>query len=195
MTYEVRESSTVYSGAIIDVHVDTVAMPDGDEAQREVVEHADSVAIVALDDEQRVAVIEQYRHPLRARLRELPAGLCDEDGESAVDAARRELAEEVGVRAGTWRVLCDIAPSPGISTERVRVYLATDLDRGERESGSGGEEDDLSIEWVPLRDLLGAVLRGEVINGHTVAGLLAAGSVLGVASDIRGVAALRSAGE
>src|SRR5882724_4911400 len=132
MAYELVRSEPRYDGAIIGVRVDTVVLPDGSQVDREVVTHAGAVAIVALDDQQRVLLIRQYRQPAGQYLWELPAGLLDQAGELPPEAARRELAEETGVRARTWSTLVDLRPSPGFSTEVCRVYQAEHLTLGDR---------------------------------------------------------------
>src|SRR5215469_4135540 len=105
------------------MRTDDVRMPDGDIAVREVIEHPGAVAVVALDERERVLMIRQYRHPAGATFWEVPAGLRDVEGEPLVHAAQRELLEEAGCRAGDWRVLTDTFTSPGISNERLRVFL------------------------------------------------------------------------
>ena len=170
---EVIKQETVYEGTMITVRRDTIRGGDGDPVVREVVEHADAVAVVALDDRDRVLMVRQYRHPVGDELLELPAGLLDESDRSPLAAMRRELAEETGMAAGWWRTLVDLYPSPGINTERVRVYLARDL----RPADGGHERDadeDLSVSWVPLAEAHRMVRAGEITNGHAVAGLLAA---------------------
>ncbi|MDH6284757.1 NUDIX hydrolase [Prescottella agglutinans] len=165
-------SRDVYSGAIVALRVDRVAMPEGREADREVVEHHGAVAVAVLDDADRLVLIRQYRHPLGRRLWELPAGLLDEPGEDPLDAARRELVEETGLTADDWSVLVDIALSPGFTDESVRVFLATDL----REVGrpdAHDEEADLEIDRVPLDDAVAMTLRGEIVNATAVSGILA----------------------
>jgi ADP-ribose pyrophosphatase len=186
--YEVTSSRRVYEGKIVTVRVDEVRMPDGGTAEREVVEHDDAVAVVALDADGRVLLIRQYRHPLGQRLWELPAGLCDVDGESYPDTARRELAEETGYGADTWHTLVDLHPSPGMSTELVRVYLARDLRELPERSERVHEEAELEPTWVPLDDAVARVEAGDLTNGLAVAGLLAA-----VRARDRGFAGLRPA--
>jgi 8-oxo-dGTP pyrophosphatase MutT (NUDIX family) len=183
MTYEVVRSLPKYDGAIIKVRVDTVALPDGSHVEREVVEHVGSVAIAAIDDQQRVLLIRQYRHPAGQYLWELPAGLRDQAGELPQEAARRELAEETGLRATTWSTLIDLRPSPGISTEVCRVYQAGHLTQGERVGDEEGEERDLQSRWVPLQEALSEVLAGRITNGLAVAGLLAAALRFGITDD------------
>jgi len=175
-----------FDGAIVSVRVDTVAMPGGGTAQREVVEHMRAVAVVALDADGRVVLIEQYRHPLRRRLWEIPAGLMDIGEEAPLAAARRELVEEVGLTAENWSVLIDVASSPGFCTEAVRVFLATGLTDAPAPDAVD-EEADLRQIRLPLTDAVAAVMRGDIVNGTAVAGLLAASRVLGGGRDVAAV--------
>jgi ADP-ribose pyrophosphatase len=138
--------------------------------------------VVALNKDQQVLLIHQYRHPVGRKLWELPAGLRDQDGERPLETARRELAEETGIRAATWMTLVDLHPSPGMSTEAVRVYLATDLDDQGRHGDPEGEEKDLEQRWLPLQQALEEVLSGALTNGLAVAGLLAACAHAGISS-------------
>lgn len=157
--------------------MDTLTMPGGGTADREICGHDDAVAVVALDTEDRLVLVRQYRHAVGERLWELPAGLCDVDGEDLVDTARRELLEETGLEADTWRPVIEMVPSPGFSTERVHVYLATGLrevDRPEPEH----EEADMETARMPFADAVDAVLDGRIVNGIAVAGILAARAVI-----------------
>jgi 8-oxo-dGTP pyrophosphatase MutT (NUDIX family) len=151
-----------------------VSMPGGKTATREVVEHLGAVAVVALDDEGRVILIHQYRHPVQRRLWELPAGLLDVDGEDPRASAARELAEEVGLAAVEWSTLVDVAASPGFTDEVVRVYLARGLSPADRDDPQGDEEADIVVDRVPLDRAVAMVMSGEIINGSTAAGILAA---------------------
>ena len=182
--YELVGSETVFTGRILTVRRDTVRMSDNSTSTREVVEHGGAVAVVALDDEGRVVLVNQYRHPVRARLDEIPAGLLDVEGEPVLDAARRELREEAGLEADTWHVLLDLYSSPGFSTEATRVFLA----RGLREVGRGdfeatGEELTMTVERESLSGAVTRALAGSITNAASVAGLLAA--VHGRATDWR----------
>jgi len=170
--FHTLDSRDVYSGAIVALRVDRVAMPGGREADREVVEHHGAVAVAVLDDVDRLVLIRQYRHPLERRLWELPAGLLDEPGEDPLDAAHRELREETGLAAEHWSVLVDIALSPGFTDESVRVFLATGVREVDRPDAHD-EEADLEIARVPLDDAVTMVLRGEIVNATAVSGILA----------------------
>ncbi|GAA3047021.1 NUDIX domain-containing protein [Actinokineospora globicatena] len=174
--FDVVSTRDIHVGRILALRLDEVAMPGGTTANREVVEHLGAVAVVAVDDDGAVALIHQYRHPVGARLWELPAGLIDHADEDPLEAARRELVEEVGLAAATWSVLVDIAVSPGFTDEVVRVYLATGLSTVDRVL-LGEEEADLVIARVPLPEAVRRVLAGEITNAAAVAGLLAAQAV------------------
>ncbi len=176
--FAVAGSETLHIGRVTALRADQVVMPSGGIATREVVEHPGAVAIVPLDDERRVVLIHQYRHPLGRALWELPAGLLDAAGEEPVETARRELAEEVGIAATDWSVLLDVAASPGFSDESVRVFLACGLSGVTRPAGADDEEADLEIHRVPLDEAVRRVLSGEIVNSSTAAGLLAAQAVV-----------------
>ena len=171
-----QSSEIVYAGKILALRLDEVQMPGGVSARREVVEHFGAVAVVALDDDDRVAMVYQYRHPVGRRLWELPAGLLDVGGEAPVLTAARELHEEAGLAAENWSVLVDIVTSPGFSDESVRVFLATGLSEIERPEAEH-EEADLKLDWLPLAEAVQRVLAGEIVNSLAVAGILAANAV------------------
>jgi ADP-ribose pyrophosphatase len=178
--YPVVASHTAFrSGRVIDVRTDEVRMSDGATALRDVVVHPGAVGIVAVDDDQRVLLIQQYRHPVGWRLWEPPAGLLDEPGEDPLVAAQRELFEEAHLQADRWDVLVDAYTSPGMCDEAVRIYLARDVtpSRGERFVGHD-EEADLTSRWVPLSEAVDAVLAGALHNPLAAIGLLAAAHVL-----------------
>lgn len=179
-------------GAFVVLRTDQVRMPDGDVAPRDVVEHPGAVAIVALDDAGQVLLIRQYRHPAGHFLWEIPAGLRDVPGEPPHRTGERELREETGYAARTWHVLTDCYPSPGISTERVIVYLArglAEIPDAERGPPLRHEEAQLEPAWVPLEQAVQLFLGGELHNGVTAVGILAA-----YAARQGGFAMLRKAG-
>ncbi|MEU6644307.1 NUDIX hydrolase [Saccharomonospora sp. NPDC046836] len=175
--FTVVSSEDIHIGRVVGLRIDEIVMPGGHIARREVVEHLGAVAVCAVGDGGGVTLIHQYRHPLRDRLWELPAGLLDKDGEDPVDTARRELVEEAGLTARRWDTLVDVAASPGFTDEVVRVYLARDLTAVDRQA-HGDEEADLVIATVPLAEAVRMVFAGEIVNGATVAGVLAAHAVL-----------------
>ncbi|HSS67024.1 MAG TPA: NUDIX hydrolase, partial [Nocardioidaceae bacterium] len=142
---------------------------------RDVMEHPGAAAVVALDDDERVLIVRQYRHAAQRRMVEIPAGLLDVDGESPLEAAKRELREEGLTEAASWRPLFTLTPQPGISTEQVHVFLAEQTSESAAPDGFEPEHEEASMtrEWVPLADVVDAVLAGRVTNALTVAGSLA----------------------
>jgi 8-oxo-dGTP pyrophosphatase MutT (NUDIX family) len=174
--FEVLDSVSHYRGWVIDVHTDTVRMPDGTSARRDVIDHRGAVGVVAIDDAERVVMVSQYRHPVRHELLELPAGLLDVDEEPALLAAQRELVEEAGVRAEQWSVLVDLYTSPGMTNEAIRVFLARGLTPVHDRDGfqAEGEELTMTVSWHRLDDLVSSALAGTLTNGPAVAGVLAA---------------------
>ncbi|MGW1868837.1 NUDIX domain-containing protein [Streptomyces mauvecolor] len=189
--WQVVASATPFTGHKTGVRTDDVVMPDGAVHQRDYQTHPGSVAIVALDDEGRVLVLRQYRHPVRQKLWEIPAGLLDVPGENPLHAAQRELYEEAHVKAEQWHVLTDVYTSPGGSDEAVRIFLARDLSEAEGERFEVSEEEaDMELARVPVADLVRGALAGELHNTCLVVGVLALAAVL----NGDGVDALRPAG-
>lgn len=153
--WEIRGSQTPFRGKKTSVRTDDVVMPDGSVVTRDYQVHPGSVAVLALDGEGRVLVIRQYRHPVREKLWEIPAGLLDVPGENPLHAAQRELYEEAHVKAEDWRVLTDVYTTPGGCDEAVRIFLARDLSEaaGERFEVED-EEADMELARVPVADLV-----------------------------------------
>ena len=174
--FEVLASEEVFQGRVISLRRDTVAMPGGGDSVREVVHHPGAVGIVALDDQDRVVMLRQYRHPVGERMWEVPAGLRDADGEPPLDTARRELAEEVGLAAERWSLLTSQYPSPGFCDELVLVYLAEGLSEVGKPTDFvvEHEELDMTIERVPLDDAVRWVFDGTIRNSLAIIGVLAA---------------------
>jgi 8-oxo-dGDP phosphatase len=177
--WPVDASEDAFKGRVIAVRVDHLRMPNGDTTEvvsREVVEHPGSVGVIGLDDQDRVLLIRQYRHPVGRLLWEPPAGLRDVDGEPTWRTAARELAEEAGYRAREWHTLLDVFTSPGMTDERVRVFLArglTEIPAEESDFERVHEEAGMPVEWVPLDEAVAAVGRGDVHNPLAVMGILA----------------------
>lgn len=188
--WPVTETSIPFTGSKTSVRTDRVRMPDGTLVNRDYQVHPGSVAVLALDDQDRVAVINQYRHPVRHKLWEIPAGLLDVPGENPLHAAQRELFEEAHLKAEDWRVLTDVYTTPGGCDEAVRVFLARDLsDAGGTRYTVTDEEADMKQARVPLPRLIHGVLAGELHNNALVLGVLA----LHAAKAGAGLAALRPA--
>lgn len=177
--WEVVGSDERFKGHIITVRVDHVRMPNGDAmetVQRDVVAHPGSVGVIGLDDEDRVLLIRQYRHPVGRMLWEPPAGLRDVAGEPLWRTAERELAEEAGYRAREWHTLVDAYTSPGMTDERTRIFLArglTEIPAEENGFERVHEEAGMPVAWVPLDDAVAAIGRGDVHNPLAVMGILA----------------------
>ena len=172
----VRARVPVHHGRVWDVLADTVALADGVVVARDYVHHPGSVAVLALDVHDRVALIRQYRHPVTAQLWELPAGVRDVPGEPPATTAARELAEEADLVARDWHVLVDLCTTPGGSDEVLRIYLARTLSEvpPERRFSRQEEEADLQVRWVDLDTLHDAVLAGRLHSPTVVVGALAA---------------------
>ncbi len=177
--WEVVGEEVRFRGHIITVRTDKVRMPNGEGTEvteRDVVVHPGSVGVICVDDDDRVLLIRQYRHPAGRMLWEPPAGLRDVEGEPLWRTAARELAEEAGYRAAEWHTLLDVLTSPGMTDERVRVFLArglTEIPADELDFERIHEEADMPVAWVPLDEAVAAVRRGDIHNPLAVMGILA----------------------
>ncbi|MFN8086688.1 MAG: NUDIX hydrolase [Microbacterium sp.] len=174
---DVTASELVYGGRVWDVRSDTVRYGDG-EIVRQYVDHPGAAAVVAVDDEERVLLIQQYRHPIRHRDWEIPAGLLDVAGEPPIETARRELAEEADLVAASIEPLVSVFTTPGGNDEVVHVFLARQLTSASATFARTDEEADIRLEWVALADVVDAILAGRMRNGILVAGVLAAAEKL-----------------
>lgn len=170
----VARTTDRYSSPFLSVRTDVIVDPTGEHHERVVVQPRGAVAVLALDEDDRVLLVEQYRHPVGARLLELPAGTLDVEGESALAAAQRELAEEGDVVAAVWDELLGLSATPGYSTERWRLFRATDLspvppeERAERHA----EEADLEQWWMPLDEAVQAIFDGRICNALAIAAIM-----------------------
>jgi ADP-ribose pyrophosphatase len=172
----VVDSTVLHRGTYLEFRIDTVERTDGSRATRDIAGHPGAVAIVALDADDRVVLVRQWRLPANAALLEIPAGGLDlaEDGtkEDPDVAARRELEEETGLRAGTWQKLAAFYTAPGFTDELMHLYLATDLAPAAAEGRLGPDEDErLILEWRPWREAIAAVERGEIRDAKSIVGL------------------------
>jgi 8-oxo-dGDP phosphatase len=190
--YQVLARRERMRSRVFTVVTDSVSMPGDLVSDRDYLLHPGAVGVVALDADDRVALIYQYRHPVRTRLWELPAGLLDVPGENLVVAAARELAEEVDLVARRWDLLTDVHVSPGCSNEVIRLYLARELSSvpPDQRHTRDAEEAELQLRWFDLDQAVEMVLAGEISNAACVTGVLAA-----QASRSKGWSTLRAADE
>lgn len=181
--HTVTESTTEWSGRIVDMVEDHVVVVEGEEpVVRQYTRHPGAVAVVVMRGEEgaeEILLLRQYRHPVNASLWEIPAGLLDIPGEDSLVAAERELAEEADLKAARWDVLVDFFTSPGGSTEPLRVFLARDLETTETSFEREDEEATMEYAWVSLSDALDWVLAGRLHNPSTVIGILSAHAARG----------------
>ena len=168
LTEKTLSSEKIFDGRILHVRRDTVLLPNGHQSTREVVDHPGGVCVLALDDQERVLVVSQFRYPYGEVLRELPAGKL-EYGEDPAQAAIRELREETGAVAGTFQPLGELYPSPGYCGEIIRMYLARDLSFGDTDPD---EDEFLGLERVPFSQLVEQVLSSEIKDAKTIAAVL-----------------------
>ncbi|MFC0580789.1 NUDIX domain-containing protein [Micrococcoides hystricis] len=174
----VHSTETVFTGAVWDVHADEfdyTSEAGTQKLRREYVRHTGSVAIAAVNENNELLLIQQYRHPVGQKLWEIPAGLLDHEGEDMLQAAQRELAEESDLVADTWHILIDCYTSPGGQTESCRIYLATDLKKvpEEQRHDREGEEIDMQTAWIELAQAEELVYAGKLHNPFTVMSVLA----------------------
>ena len=172
----VFSAETRFRGLIWTVRTEHVQLGPDETVVRDVIDHPGAVGVLVLDAQERVLLIQQYRHPVGSLLWEAPAGLLDVAEEPPLAAAQRELYEEAGLRAARWDVLVDYFNSPGASSEAFRCYLARDVtpvEAADRHVGTG-EERDMPSVWVPLEEAVGLVLAGRLHNPTAVSGILAA---------------------
>lgn len=173
--WPVRSRRVIGRGRLFDYVTDEVETPGGKTIQRDFLDHTGAVAVIAVDEDDQVVVVHQYRHPVAFRLIEPPAGLLDQDGEDWLLAVQRELAEEAGLAADDWRVLVDVVTSPGGMNESIRIYLARRLHAAEAPDGfePEGEEAHMEVLRVPADDLVTGILAGRLQSPTLVAGILA----------------------
>jgi 8-oxo-dGTP pyrophosphatase MutT (NUDIX family) len=185
--YRVVASEKIHEGRVISLYRETVTMPGGGESVREIVRHPGAVAVVAVDDRDRVVLLRQYRHPVGGYLWELPAGLRDADGEPPLATAKRELAEEAQLAAARWSLLATSYSSPGFCNEEVQIYLAEDLIDADLPAGFlvEHEEADMTVVRVPLAEAVQRVFAGDIRNSSAVIGLLAAAQARTTAPRLR----------
>ena len=174
-------SQTVFKGKVVDIQRDELTLTHSEQPiVREYMAHPGAVVIVALrgdEGNEEILLERQYRHPVRAKLWEVPAGLLDIPGEDPLIGAQRELAEEADLTAQRWDVLLDIFNSPGCSSESIRIFLARGLESTGQTFDREDEEADFEYQWVRLDDAVTAALDGRLHNASTVSAVLATDAV------------------
>ena len=163
-----------YSGLVIDVDVETVTLPDGQQLELEIIQHPGGAAVVAVDAGMRVCLLRQYRHIAADWLWELPAGKID-DGEAPLLTAQRELSEEAGLKAERWQELGSIYSSPGVFKEVVHLYLAQGLEQTATAHEAG---EVIEVEWLDLQQAIDWAQDGQIVDAKTVIGLFRAAKLL-----------------
>lgn len=161
------KSKAIFQGKILNLRVDTVILPDGREATREIVEHKGASAIVAIDDNNNIYMIGQYRKPIDEITLEIPAGIM-EDGEEAIECAKRELQEETGLSAKNWEKVLSYYSAVGFCNELIHVYLASDLQKGEE---NPDQDEFLDIQCMPLEEAYQSIFTGKIIDGKSIIGI------------------------
>lgn len=165
----------IFDGKVIDVEKWTVRLPDGALAPREIVLHRGAAAVVAVDDAGFVTLVRQHRVAVGEVTLEIPAGKLDAPGEDPLVCAKRELEEETGLRAQRWQPLTVLLTTPGFSSERIALYLATGLSAAKAHPD---EDEFLDVVRMPLGEAIDRVMRGELCDGKSAVGLLMAGRLL-----------------
>jgi ADP-ribose pyrophosphatase len=172
---------TVWQGSLVSAATGRFAAPDGHEFERDVVHHPGAVSVVAVADDSKVVLVRQYRAAVDRELLEIPAGKLDVGGEEPEATARRELEEEVGIKAGRLEKLAEFFNSPGFSDEHSVVFMARDLERCDT-SLQGVEEQHMTVEEVTLDQVPELISSGEILDAKTIIGLCLARQRLGAAS-------------
>jgi 8-oxo-dGTP pyrophosphatase MutT (NUDIX family) len=169
----VISSRRVFEGKVWDIYSDTVLFA-GHEMTREYMKHSGAVAVLAIDDDDQVLLINQYRQPIQLRDWELPAGLLDVEGEPPLEAARRELAEETDLVAAEWTPLITINSTPGGTNEVIHIFEARGLSAAHTSHLRTEEESEIIVRWVALEEVVAAVLEGRLSNAPLIVAVLAA---------------------
>jgi ADP-ribose diphosphatase len=169
-------SRIVHRGHYLDVRVDEILTPDGRHSNRDIVGHPGAVAILAVDPDERVLLVRQFRLAAARTLLEIPAGTLDRAADGTLEdpdlAARRELEEETGFRAGSWEHLSAFWTAPGFATELMHLYLATDLVPANDDRLGPDEDERLELERIPWRDAVTMAENGEIADAKSILGLL-----------------------
>ena len=166
------KKTLIHKGMVWDVVSDTFEF-NGGVLTREYVDHTGAVAVLAFNDKEELLLMKQYRRPVGKFLMELPAGLMDVPGESLLDCAKRELAEEAGLDAANWSELISFHTTPGGNTEAITVFVAKQLSKTSLVFEATGEEVDMPKSWVPIAEAVRLVLSGKIMSPSAVVGIMA----------------------
>lgn len=177
LTEKMIERKEIFDGHVIHVVCDTVALPDGKRATREVCLHVGAVCVIPLLSDGTVLMERQYRYPHGRVFLEIPAGKLNYAGEDPLEAAKRELREETGAIAGKYTYLGEMIPSPAVLSEKIQMYLAEDIAFDVQELD---EDEFLEVEKIPLKELYGMVIRGEIADAKTQIAVLKTANILGI---------------
>jgi len=172
-----KEERDIFKGRILHVFNNTVVLPNGNESTREIIRHIGAVCVLPVTDDGKVIVERQFRYPINEVITEIPAGKLDSADEDRLEAAKRELREETGYSADQWIDMGIYFPAPAYSDEKITMYLAKGLHKGQQELD---EDEFLNVELVPIKDLVEAVMSGEITDGKTQVAVLKAAKHLGV---------------
>jgi len=172
----IESVKSIYAGRVIQVNIERVRLPNNEVADLEIMHHPGGAAVVAVDDDMRVCLLHQFRHAAGGWLWELPAGKID-NREPPAQTAHRELQEEAGMTAAAWRSLGEYVSSPGVFTEVIHLFLATQL----TEVGKRPEAHEVfEVHWRPFKDVLAMAHHGELRDGKSLVGVFRAAEVLNV---------------
>lgn len=168
-SYKTLSSENVFSGVIIDVNIDTITLPDGNTTKREIVVRGDATAVVPIDNDGNVILVEQYRHPVKDMVLEIPAGMLEE-GEDPKECALRELEEETAIVANEIIHMTTMYPTVGFCTEKLHIYLAKNLSQG---TFNLDDDEFIEVKKMPLDDAINMIYEGKIVDAKTIIGLLA----------------------
>lgn len=162
------KTEVIFKGRIVQLNVDTVLLPDGKESTREIVKHKEAVAVVALDEQNNIYMVRQYRKPVEKALLEIPAGILGDEGEEPLKAAKRELKEETGLTAECWEKLAAFYTAPGFTDEKIHLFLATGLRQGALQLD---EDEFVEVEVIPFDRAYEMVTKGEIMDAKSIIGI------------------------
>ena len=170
-------STDIFKGRILDVKVDTIMQPDGKEGSREIIRHIGAVCVIPVTDDNKVILEKQYRYPIATLLTEIPAGKLDSADEDRLEAAKRELREETGYTADEWIDMGLYYPAPAYSDEKITMYLAKGLHKGENDLD---DDEFLEVLEVPINEVVEDIVNGTITDGKTQVAVLKAAKILGL---------------